>query len=110
MDLKFPLEIDSAGRLVTVDSHDETKQLIYICLNTHQGDWDFDVTYGIPWMALMSTKPVDLGAWRGAIVQQLSQINGVDSIDELTVEETANRNGLVSGSVTSSGVSIAIEG
>jgi hypothetical protein len=110
MDLTFPIAIDSAGRMTTVDTHEETRQRIDIVLNTHQGDWDFDISYGVPWRQLMNQRPPDLVTWRGAIIQQIAAVPGVDSVDEITVVENADRTGTVTGRVTSSGTSIEIGG
>lgn len=109
MDLKFPLEIDSAGRLVTVDGVEETKQRAWIALNSGQGEWDFDLSHGKPWRQLMSQRPTDFGAIRAAITRQLLRVPGMDSVDSIQfTEDPATRELTALVKCTASGVSIEV--
>jgi hypothetical protein len=110
MDFKFPLQIDSAGKLVTVDGVEETKQRAYIALKSGQGEWDFDQSFGVPWRQLMSQRPHNLGAVRAAITRQLLRVPGMDSVDDiqLTTDE-ATRELSVLAKCTASGVSIEVK-
>lgn len=108
MDLKWPIEIDSAGRLVTVDGIPETKQRVSIVLKAGLGEWAFDTSYGIPWREIAQTRPAPIGAIRANIVAQLLRTPGVDSVDSLIVTEGPERELIVEGSITVSGVSVEL--
>ena len=115
MDLKLDpltndLEIDSAGRLETVEGTSEAAQGSGVVLRTQLGEWDYDLSYGIPWRQIMSTRPPELSAARGAIIRQLLRVPEVDSVRApllLTVDPTT-RELDVSGTVVSDGVTIGI--
>ena len=108
-DLKFPLEIDSAGRLVTVTGVEETQQRAWIALKSGQGEWDFDLSFGMPWRQLMSQRPPDFGAIRAAIRQQLERVPGMDSVDSILLEEDpATRELTATVKCTASGTSITV--
>ena len=103
------LEIDSAGRLETVDGTDEGAQGCMVVLSTQQGEWDYDLSYGVPWRQIMSTRPPQLSAARGSIIRQLLRVPEVDSVPALDLaEDPTTRELTVSGTVISDGVSTGI--
>ena len=109
MDFKFPLTLGTAGALVTVDDVDETAQRARIALKSGQGEWPFDLSYGVPWRQIMATRPYDLGVARAAVVQALRRVPGLDSVDsvDFLVNEVA-RTASVVVVVTASGVSVEV--
>ena len=109
MDLKFPLSIDSDGRVETVDGVDETQQRAYLRLSSRQGEWAFDLSYGVPWLEIRAQHPPDLGAARALILQQLLRVPGLDKVESLSLSlDRATRHMTVTGRVVCSGVSIGI--
>ena len=109
MDIAFPMAIDSAGRLETVDGHEETAQRARMVLKSGQGEWDFDISYGVPWRQIMETRPIDLGAARAAIVKQLSKVPGLDSVTSVVLEaDPVTRALSVVATVVASGVTVEI--
>ncbi len=109
MDLKWPLEIDSAGRPLTVDGLDETKQRAEIGVGAQQGDWDFDISYGVPWIQLMSMKPWSPGLVRASLAQQLLRTPGLDTVESIVLDETGERELTASCRCTASGVQFDVE-
>jgi hypothetical protein len=91
MDLKFPLTIDSAGRVATVDTIDESAQRVKIVCHSQRGEWDFDISFGVPWREAMQQRPPDFGALRAAIVAQVMRQPGVDEIRRVELVEGPDR-------------------
>ena len=109
MDLKFPIEIDSTGEVETVELVEETAQRAKIALKSQQGEWDYDISFGVPWRQIMSTRPYELGAARGFIVQQLRKVPGLDSITSVVLtpdDGTRELDALVT--VVASGVTVEV--
>jgi hypothetical protein len=109
MDLQFPLSIDSAGRLETIEGVPESAQRGVVVLQAQQGEWDFDLSFGIPWLDLMSRRPFDEGLARGVISEQLLAQPGIDTVDRVAFElNTNNRTATVDARATASGTTIQV--
>ena len=108
MDLAFPLALDSAGRLDTVDLVEESQQRCYVVLSSQQGEWALDTSYGVPWRQILGSRPVRLGEARAAILQQLLAAPGVDRVVSLDLVEESDRTLTVTGQIEASGVTVEI--
>jgi len=55
-------------------------------LLTHEGEWPLDNTVGFPWLEWFSQKPVPIDEIASVVSNELEQVNGVASIQDVDGE------------------------
>jgi len=85
------LEFDSRMDLEMVDEIDEVKQRIKIKMNTNEGEWMFNLLFGIPWIERLSnSEPPEVLV--GEVREVLENDDAVDEIVEINYDfDKANR-------------------
>lgn len=103
------LVLDQNGNPETVKGPEEAAQAVKVLWLTQQGEWVFDLSYGIPWLEAMQTRPPDLGALRGVMIAKTLAVPGVDEVIELELTENSDRTLSVSGKIVASGITLSVE-
>lgn len=60
-----------------------TAQRVRVRFQTHRGDWPLDINVGIPWVSILSTKPLDLEALAALLVLEATDTAGVEEVGDL---------------------------
>ena len=80
--------LDFPDRRRLVSGIDLVAQRIRVRLATHKGEVLRDVSIGMPWVAVLSSKPVPLATVRSHARKQISAVKGVVSVSN--VQATAS--------------------
>jgi hypothetical protein len=71
------------------DPAEIVRQRIFVRLRTHLGEWDLDVTQGLPWDRWLSMKPTPIAEIQDRILREIQNTPGVDRVTVSRVSKSA---------------------
>lgn len=85
-----------------------TAQRISVRLQTHVGDWKLERTAGVPWLEILTTKPVDLPALATALAVEVRATPGVGAVTDLSWEQDGRQVEVSMTAIADTGEAIAV--
>lgn len=79
------------GDFAFVTGADEVRQRVLLRLRRQLGEWEFNVTLGVPWIEQILIRNPDLGTIRALLVREIATTPGVIRVVSLELELTADR-------------------
>lgn len=89
-DFSDDLEIAADGSLVVVDGDVALQQRLRKRLCTNEGEWPFDLEFGVPWLFEILGRNIDAASTRGLVIDALTADFDVVAVSGL--ESTVDRN------------------
>ena len=86
LDANHDLVLSADGDLVFVSNGDEVAQRIKITLLAHQGEWLFDLLFGVPYRTEILIKNPDIGAIEARLRSIVTEVEGVTAITEFSLD------------------------
>lgn len=85
------LKIDSSGRFVGGYGAGRVAQAVDIRINTSLGEWSFNEGIGVDWRGVILVKNPDFAAIRSELVNQITDVAGLDRVSSLELTLSNDR-------------------
>ena len=90
----WDLELEN-NDLILIDGAERIAQQILITLRFFYGEWFLDLTDGTPYLEEILVKTPNLAHVRQIISEKILSVEGVDSLDSLTLDYDVQKRNLV---------------